>query len=86
MSIEKEMLYLDKEVGKLKTWELYVGFVVLQLLIGIAVTILIGIFDLAGIRGALSQIVRQVAVVANAQAPQKYLTPIASDIKEGKYL
>ncbi len=86
MSIEKEMLYLDKEVGKLKTWELYVGFVILQLLIGIAVTILIGIFDLAGIRGALSQIVRQVAVVTNAQAPQKYIAPIAGELKEGNFL
>jgi hypothetical protein len=80
------MLYLDKEVGKLKTWELYVGFVILQLLIGIAVTILIGIFDLAGIRGALSQIVRQVAVVTNAQAPQKYIAPIAGELKEGNFL
>ncbi len=80
------MLYLDKEVGKLKTWELYVGFVILQLLIGVAVTILIGIFDLAGIRGALAQFVRQVAVVTNAQAPQKYIAPVAGELAQGNYL
>ena len=28
-------LYLDKKVGDLKLWELYMGFVILQLLIGI---------------------------------------------------
>ncbi len=80
------VLYLDSEVGKLKTWQLYVGFVLLQLLIGIVVTLLVGIFDLAGIRGALSQIVRQIAIVMNAQAPQKYISPIASELKEGKYI
>ena len=77
---------LDRKVAELKTWELYVGFVLLQLLIGIAVTLLVGIFDLAGIRGALSQTVRQFAVVMNAQPPQKYLSPIAAEVKEGKYL
>jgi hypothetical protein len=76
---------LDKKVGDLKTWELYIGFVLLQLLIGIAVTLLVGIFDLAGIRGALSQIVRQIGVVTNAQPLQKWASPIAAEIKEGKY-
>jgi hypothetical protein len=80
------MLFMDKEVGKLKTWELYVGFIFLQIVIGIIVTLLVAIFDLAGIRGALSQVVRQVAVVMNAQAPQKYLSPIAAEVKEGKYI
>jgi hypothetical protein len=78
--------FLDKKVGDLKTWQLYVGFVLLQLLIGIVVTLLVGIFDLAGIRGALSQIVRQIAVVMNAQPPQKYIGPIAAEFKEGKYI
>jgi hypothetical protein len=55
-------------------------------LIGLAVTLLVGVFDLAGIRGALSQIIRQIAVVMNAQPPQRYLTPIAAEIKEGKYI
>jgi len=77
---------LDKKVSELRTWELYVGFVLLQLLIGIAVTLLVGVFDLAGIRGALSQIVRQFAVVMNAQSPQKYISPIAAELKEGKYI
>ena len=77
---------LDKKVGELKTWELYVGFVLLQILIGIAVTLLVGIFDLAGIRGALSQVIRQIAVVMNAQPPQRYIQPIASELKEGKYI
>ena len=80
------MLYLDKEVGKLKTWELYIGFVFIQVLVGLIVTLLIGIFDLAGIRGALSQVIRQIAVLMNAQPPQKYLSPIAAEVKEGKYL
>jgi len=77
---------LDKKVTELKTWELYVGFVLLQLLIGIAVTLLVGIYDLAGIRGALSQIVRPFAVVMNAQPPQKYIATIAAEFKEGKYI
>ena len=77
---------LDKKVGDLKTWELYVGFVLLQLIIGIAVTLLVGVFDLAGIKGALSQVVRQFAVVMNAQPPQRYISPIAAELKEGKYI
>ena len=77
---------LDKKVSELKTWELYVGFVLLQILIGIAVTLLVGIFDLAGIRGALSQVIRQIAVVMNAQPPHRYIQPIASELKEGKYI
>jgi hypothetical protein len=77
---------LDKKVSELKTWELYVGFVLLQLIIGIAVTLLVGVFDLAGIRGALSQVVRQFAVVMNAQPPQRYISPIAAELKEGKYI
>lgn len=78
-------LLFDK-VGNITTWELYLGFVLLQILIGMAVTLLVGVFDLAGIRGALSQAVRQFAVVANARPPKEYLTPIASELKEGKYL
>jgi hypothetical protein len=78
--------YLDKKITELRTWELYVGFVFLQILIGLAVTLLVGFFDLAGIRGALSQIVRQIAVVMNAQPPQKYLGPIGAEIREGKYI
>jgi len=78
--------YLDKKISELRTWELYVGFVLLQLLIGIAVTLLVGVFDLAGIRGALSQIVRQFAVIMNAQPPQRYISPIAAELKEGKYI
>lgn len=77
---------LDKKVGELKTWELYIGFVLLQLIIGIAVTLLVGVFDLAGIRGALSQVVRQFAVVMNAQPPQRYISPIGAELKEGKYI
>jgi len=80
------MLYLDTKVTELRTWQLYVGFVVLQILIGILVALLIGVFDLAGIRGALSQVVRQLAVILNAQPPQKYISPIAAELKEGKYL
>ena len=77
---------LEEKVGNLKTWQLYVGFVLLQLLIGIAVTLLVGVFDLAGIRGALSQVVRQFAVIMNAQAPQKYISPIAAEVAQGKYI
>jgi hypothetical protein len=80
------MLYLDTKVTELRTWQLYVGFVVLQILIGILVALLVGVFDLAGIRGALSQVVRQLAIVLNAQPPQKYISPIAAELKEGKYL
>ena len=76
---------LDKKVCELKTWELYIGFVLLQLLIGIAVTLLVGVFDLAGIRGALSQVIRQIGVVTNAQPMQKWVSPIAAEVKEGKY-
>ena len=77
---------LEEKVGNLKTWQLYVGFVLLQILIGLAVTLLVGVFDLAGIRGALSQVVRQFAIIMNAQPPQKYISPIAAELKEGKYI
>jgi uncharacterized phage infection (PIP) family protein YhgE len=80
------MLYWDLEVSKLKTWQLYVGFVFIQIVVGIIVTLLVAVFDLAGIRGALSQVVRQLAVVMNAQPPQKWVAPIAGEIKEGKYI
>jgi hypothetical protein len=76
---------LDRKVSELKTWELYIGFVLLQLLIGIAVTLLVGVFDLAGIRGALSQVIRQIGVVTNSQPMQKWVSPIAAEVKEGKY-
>jgi uncharacterized phage infection (PIP) family protein YhgE len=77
---------MDREVSKLKTWELYVGFVFVQILVGIIVTLLISVFDLVGIRGALSQVVRQLGVVMNAQPMQKYVSPIAGELKEGKYI
>ena len=79
-------LYLDKKVGDLKLWELYMGFVILQLLIGIVIAFIQGVFDLTGIRGALSQIVKQLSVVMNVRKPEEYLGPIAGEIKEGKYL
>lgn len=76
---------LERKVGDLKTWELYMGFVLLQILIGFVITLIVGAFDLAGIRGVLSQIVRQLGVVTNAQPLQKWVSPIAAEIKEGKY-
>ena len=76
---------LDKKVSELKTWELYMGFVFLQLLIGIVIALLQGVFDLTGIKGALSEIVKQFGNVAGAQMPQNYLRPIAAEVKEGKY-
>ena len=77
---------LDRKVSELRTWELYIGFVLLQLLIGLVVTLLVGVFDLAGIRGALSQVVRQFGVITNAQPLQKWVSPIAAEIKEGNYI
>jgi hypothetical protein len=77
---------LEKKVSELKTWELYMGFVLLQILIGIAVTLLVTVFDIAGIKGALSQVVRQFAIIMNAQPPQKYIGPIAAELKEGNYI
>jgi hypothetical protein len=77
---------LEKKVGDLKTWELYIGFVLLQLLIGIAVTLIVAVFDIAGIHGAVGQIVRQLGVVTNGQPMQRWAGPIAAEIKEGKYI
>jgi len=78
------MLYLDSKVGDLKTWELYVGLVFIQLLIGIVIALCVGIFDLVGIRGAFSQLVKQIAVILNAQNPQKYGGPILAEVNQGK--
>ena len=78
-------LYLDKKVGDLQLWELYVGFVILQLLIGIVIAFIQGVFDLTGIRGALGQIVNQIGSVSGAQMPQRYLNPIAAEVREGKW-
>lgn len=77
---------LNKKVGDIKTWELYMGFVLLQLLIGLAVTLVVAVFDIAGIHGALSQVVRQIGVVTNAQPLNKWVNPIAAELKEGKYV
>jgi hypothetical protein len=74
---------LEKKVSELKTWELYMGFVFLQLLIGLVIALLQGVFDMTGIRGALSEVVRQFGNVAGAQMPQKYFNPIAAEVKEG---
>jgi hypothetical protein len=76
---------LEKKVSELKTWELYMGFVFLQLLIGIVIALLQGVFDMTGIRGALGEIVRQFGNVAGAQMPSNYLKPIAAEMREGKY-
>ena len=76
---------LDKKISDLKTWELYVGFVLLQLLIGIAIALIIGIFDLAGIRGALSEVVHQIGNVSHSVDPKEYINPIKKEIKAGHY-
>ena len=76
---------LEKKVSELKTWELYMGFVFLQLLIGIVIALLQGVFDMTGVRGALGELVRQVGNVAGAQMPSQYLKPIAAEVKEGNY-
>ena len=76
---------LEKKVSELKTWELYMGFVFLQLLIGIVIALLQGVFDMTGVRGALGELVRQVGNVTGAQMPQNYLKPIAAEVKEGNY-
>ena len=77
---------LNRKVANLQTWELYFGFVLIQIIIGFVIAIIIGLFDLIGIRGALSQVVRQIAVVTNGQLPQQYLQPIAGEVREGKFL
>ncbi len=77
---------LNGDVGKLKTWQLYLGFVLLQIIVGLAITLLVGVFDLAGIHGALSQTIRQIAVVMNAQPPHRWVSPIAAELKEGNYI
>ena len=76
---------LEKKVSELKTWELYMGFVFLQLLIGIVIALLQGVFDMTGVRGALGELVRQVGSVTGAQMPSNYLKPIAAEVKEGNF-
>ena len=78
-------LYLDRKVSDLRLWELYVGFVILQLLIGIVIAFIQGVFDLTGIKGALASLVDQVGAVSGAQMPERYLKPIAAEVKEGKW-
>jgi len=80
------MNVLDKKVSELRTWELYLGFVFIQLLIGIAVALLQGVFDLTGIRGVLGEVVKQVGVISGAQMPQQYLNPVIAEAKEGKFI
>ncbi len=75
---------LDRKVGDVKTWELYIGFVLLQIIIGVLIYLIISVFDLAGINGTLGAIVRQLGMVLQAQAPQKWASPIMAEVKEGK--
>jgi hypothetical protein len=77
---------LDRKVGDVKTWELYFGFVILQILIGIVIYLIISVFDLAGINGTLGAIVRQLGMVLQAQAPQKWASPIMAEVREGKLI
>jgi hypothetical protein len=75
---------LDRKVGDVKTWELYVGFVLLQIIIGVLIYLIISVFDLAGINGTLGALVRQLGLVLQAQNPQKWASPIMAEVKEGK--
>ncbi len=75
---------LTRKVGDVKTWELYVGFVILQIIIGVFIYLIVTVFDLAGINGTLGAIVRQLGIVLQAQNPQKWATPIVAEVKEGK--
>jgi hypothetical protein len=77
---------LDRKVGDVKTWELYFGFVILQILIGIVIYLVISVFDLAGINGTLGAIVRQLGMVLQAQAPQKWVSPIMAEVREGNFI
>ncbi len=75
---------LDRKVGDVKTWELYVGFVILQILIGVLVYLVIAAFDLVGVNGVLGALVRQLGVVLQGQNPEKWSTPIMAEMREGK--
>ena len=77
---------LDRKVGDVKTWELYMGFILIQIIIGILVFLIISVFDYTGIHGALSQIVRQFGVITYGQPPGKYVNPIYSELKQGKII
>ncbi len=75
---------LTSKVSEIKTWELYFGFVLLQILIGVLIYLVVTVFDLAGINGTLGAIVRQLGMVLQAQNPQKWASPIMAEVKEGK--
>jgi hypothetical protein len=77
---------LDRKVGDVKTWELYLGFVLLQILIGVVIYLIVSVFDLAGINGTLGAIVRQLGMVLQAQSPQKWASPIMAEVKEGNLI
>jgi hypothetical protein len=77
---------LDRKIGDVKTWEVYMGFILIQLIIGILVFLIVSIFDYTGIHGALSQIVRQFGIITAGQSPTNYIDPIYAEIKEGKYI
>jgi hypothetical protein len=77
---------LEKKVGDVAVWQLYVGFVILQIIIGIVVALLIGVFDLANIHGVAREIILQVGRVANARSFSSYADPIGSEIREGKII
>jgi len=77
---------LDRKVGDVKTWEIYMGFILIQIIIGILVFLIVSIFDYTGIHGALSQIVRQFGIITAGRNPSSYVNPIYAEIKEGKYI
>ena len=77
---------LDRKVSDVKTWELYMGFILIQIIIGILVFLIISVFDYTGIHGALSQIVRQFGVITSGQNPTRYANPIYAELKEGKFI
>jgi hypothetical protein len=77
---------LERKAGDLKTWELYFGFVILQILIGVFVYVVISFFDLLGIHGTVGALVRQFGVVTQAQPLQKWAGPIASEVRQGNII
>lgn len=77
---------LERKVSDVKTWELYMGFILIQIIIGILVFLVVSVFDYTGIHGALSQIVRQFGIITSGQNPARYVNPIYAEIKEGKFI
>ena len=80
------VFYLEKKVSDLRSWELYLSFIVIQLILGILIALLTSVFDILNIRGSFRALLNQIGRVSNAQPLSSWAQPVTSELAHGKII